>query len=193
MLRHAFFWNSTPTHPLVNLIIIRNAFFREIWHPQTPYCTALRNTWIAPYRYPLGRIFYFPACQKWSCKGPFNCYVTLFFWKLDPHPPPRNANNIEHLLHLRNAFFQKIRHPHLRYVTLEWPPMNKPKWRTCNSYCRYNSYQLSCHVNYLLPHQHSVNISYHMIMTTTNTCIFNILFKFSTSSSTLRNNYYSHC
>ena len=23
-------------------------------------------------------------------------YVTLFFWKLDPHPPPRNANNIEH-------------------------------------------------------------------------------------------------
>ena len=29
-------------------------------------------------------------------KGPFMCYVTLFFWKLDPHPPPRNANNIEH-------------------------------------------------------------------------------------------------
>ena len=28
--------------------------------------------------------------------GPFKCYVTLFFWKLDPHPPPRNANNIEH-------------------------------------------------------------------------------------------------
>ena len=26
-------------------------------------------------------------------KGPFKCYVTLFFWKLDPHPPPRNANN----------------------------------------------------------------------------------------------------
>ena len=29
-------------------------------------------------------------------RGPFKCYVTLFFWKLDPHPPPRNANNIEH-------------------------------------------------------------------------------------------------
>ena len=28
------------------------------------------------------------------CLGPFKCYVTLFFWKLDP--PPRNANNIEH-------------------------------------------------------------------------------------------------
>ena len=28
--------------------------------------------------------------------GAFKCYVTLFFWKLDPHPPPRNANNIEH-------------------------------------------------------------------------------------------------
>ena len=29
-------------------------------------------------------------------KGPFKCYVTLFFLKLDPHQPPRNANNIEH-------------------------------------------------------------------------------------------------
>ena len=28
---------------------------------------------------------------KWS----FKCYVTLVFWKLDSHPPPRNANNIE--------------------------------------------------------------------------------------------------
>ena len=28
-------------------------------------------------------------------EGPFKCYVTLFFWKLDPHPPPRNPNNIE--------------------------------------------------------------------------------------------------
>ena len=31
-----------------------------------------------------------------STLGPFKCYVTLFFWKVDPHPPPRNANNIEH-------------------------------------------------------------------------------------------------
>ena len=29
-------------------------------------------------------------------RGPFKCYVTLFFCKLGPHPPPRNANNIEH-------------------------------------------------------------------------------------------------
>ena len=29
-------------------------------------------------------------------KGPFKCYLTLFSWKLDPDPPPRNANNIEH-------------------------------------------------------------------------------------------------
>ena len=28
-------------------------------------------------------------------KGSFKCHVTLFFWKLDLHPPPRNANNIE--------------------------------------------------------------------------------------------------
>ena len=30
-----------------------------------------------------------------SHKGPFKCYVTLFPWNLDPHPPPRNANNVE--------------------------------------------------------------------------------------------------
>ena len=29
-----------------------------------------------------------------SGEGPFKCYVTLFSWKFDPHPPPRNANNI---------------------------------------------------------------------------------------------------
>ena len=55
--------------------------------------------------------------------GPFKCYVMLFFWKLDPHPPPRNANNIEHytfvMLFPEN---QTPPHPHLRYVTLEWPP-----------------------------------------------------------------------
>ena len=56
--------------------------------------------------------------------GPFKCYVTLFFWKLD-HPPPRNANNIEPY-GLRNAFFPEnwTPHPHLRYVTLDWPPMH---------------------------------------------------------------------
>ena len=29
-------------------------------------------------------------------KGLFNCYVTLFSRKLDPNPPPRNANNVEY-------------------------------------------------------------------------------------------------
>ena len=42
--------------------------------------------------------------------GPFKCYVTLVFWKLDPHPPPRNANNIEHYTFV-TLFFQKVRHP----------------------------------------------------------------------------------
>ena len=28
-------------------------------------------------------------------KGPFKCYVTLFSWEFDPHPPPRNTNNVE--------------------------------------------------------------------------------------------------
>ena len=56
-------------------------------------------------------------------QGPFKCYVTLFFWKLDPHPPPRNANNIEHYTFV-TLFSRKsdTPHPHLRYVTLEWPP-----------------------------------------------------------------------
>ena len=40
---------------------------------------------------------YFLQFEQGFCsKGPFKCYVTLFFWKLDPHPPPRNANNTEH-------------------------------------------------------------------------------------------------
>ena len=59
------------------------------------------------------------------CQGPFKCYVTLFFWKLDPHPPPRNgtnANNIEHYTFVM-LFSRKsdTPYPHLRYVTLEWP------------------------------------------------------------------------
>ena len=55
-------------------------------------------------------------------KGPFKCYVTLFFWKLDPHPPLRNANNIEHYTFVM-LFSRKsdTPHPHLRYITLEWP------------------------------------------------------------------------
>ena len=56
-------------------------------------------------------------------KGTFKCYVTLFFCKLDPHPPPRNANNIEHYTFI-TLFSGKsdTPHPHLHYVTLEWPP-----------------------------------------------------------------------
>ena len=55
--------------------------------------------------------------------GPFKCYITLFFWKLDPHPPPRNANNIEHytFVTLCSRKSDTPPHPHLRYVTLEWP------------------------------------------------------------------------
>ena len=62
------------------------------------------------------------ACTT-RIKGPFKCYVTLFFWKLDPHPPPRSANNIEHYTFV-TLFSRKsdTPHPHLHYVTLEWPP-----------------------------------------------------------------------
>ena len=64
-----------------------------------------------------------PIEQPVPNKGPFKCYVTLFFWKLDPHPPPRNDNNIEHYT---LPFFSENQtppplHPHLCYVTLEWP------------------------------------------------------------------------
>ena len=54
-------------------------------------------------------------------KGPFKCYVTLFSWKLDPHPPPHNANNVEPYTFV-TLFPGKFDPPtpHLRYVTLEW-------------------------------------------------------------------------
>ena len=50
-------------------------------------------------------------------------YVTLFFWKFDPHPPPRNANNIIHDTFV-TLFSRKsdTPPPHLHYVmSLEWP------------------------------------------------------------------------
>ena len=53
--------------------------------------------------------------------GPFKCYVTLFFWKLDPHPPPHNANNIEPYTFVMLFLCDTHPHPHLRYVTREWP------------------------------------------------------------------------
>ena len=47
---------------------------------------------------------------------------TLFFGKVDPHPPHRNANNIEPYTFV-TLFPENLRHPHphLHYVTLEWP------------------------------------------------------------------------
>ena len=62
-------------------------------------------------------------------KGPFKCYVTLFFGKLDPHPPPRNVNNIEHYTFV-TLFPENMTpppHPHRCYVTLEWPL--RDQWR----------------------------------------------------------------
>ena len=69
--------------------------------------------------------------QGWVCSdiekewqrgswGPSKCYVTLFFWKLDP--PPRNANKIEYYTFVTLFFIKSdTPPPHLRYVTLEWP------------------------------------------------------------------------
>ena len=56
----------------------------------------------------------------------FKCYVTLFSWKFDPHPPPRYANNVEQYT-IVTLFSGKADTPHplLRYVTLEWPHILK--------------------------------------------------------------------
>ena len=50
----------------------------------------------------------------------------LFSGKLDPHPPPRNANNVEPYTFV-TRFSGKVdtTHPHLHYVTLEWPLRGK--------------------------------------------------------------------
>ena len=44
------------------------------------------------------------------------------FLEIGPPPPPRNANNIEHYTFV-TLFSRKsdTPHPHLRYLTLEWP------------------------------------------------------------------------
>ena len=46
-----------------------------------------------------------------------------FFLEIGPPPTPHNANNIEHYTFV-TLFSRKsdTPHPHLRYVTLEWPP-----------------------------------------------------------------------
>ena len=54
----------------------------------------------------------------------YQVFRNAFLWKLDPHPPPRNANNIEPYTFV-TLFSVKSDtpppHPHLRYVTLEGP------------------------------------------------------------------------
>ena len=61
-------------------------------------------------------------CMVPEGKGAFKCYVTLFPRKLDPHPPPRNANNIVPYTFV-TLFSRKCDNPHrhLRYVTFESP------------------------------------------------------------------------
>ena len=64
--------------------------------------------------------------QRRATRGPCKCFVTLFFWKLDHHPPPRNADNIEQYTFVTYFFPEnQTPPPHLRYVTLEWSPWNK--------------------------------------------------------------------
>ena len=52
--------------------------------------------------------------------GAIQVLRNVFFWKLDPHPPPCTANNVKPYTFV-TLFPIKIDHPHLRYVTLEWP------------------------------------------------------------------------
>ena len=74
----------------------------------------------------MGLASIFIDINKWFIDRGHSSVVTLFFWKLDPHPPPRNANNIEYYTFV-TLFSRKsdTPHPHLRYVTLEWPHINK--------------------------------------------------------------------
>ena len=37
----------------------------------------------------------YSSLSRFPYKGPFKCYIMLVSRKFDPHPPPRNANNIE--------------------------------------------------------------------------------------------------
>ena len=77
---------------------------------------------ILPNTYLLHSQIAFLVRVRIPSKGPFKCYVTLFVWILDPHPPPRNANNVEPYTFV-TLFPGKVDtpHHHLRYVTLEWP------------------------------------------------------------------------
>ena len=44
----------------------------------------------------------------------------IFFWKIDTHPPARNANNIEHYIFVTLFSGKFDTHPPLHYITLEW-------------------------------------------------------------------------
>ena len=55
--------------------------------------------------------------------GPFKCYLTFFSWYLGPPPTPHNANNIEPYTFIKLFYGNcDTPHPHLSYITLEWPP-----------------------------------------------------------------------
>ena len=83
------------------------------------YCDAFAQLWYIWFWCLLGR----NEILNTKNKGPFKCYVTLFIWKLDPDPPPRNANNIEAYTFVTLISGKSdTPHPHLRYVILEWPP-----------------------------------------------------------------------
>ena len=58
-----------------------------------------------------------------SALGAIQVLRNAIFLQIGPHPPPRKANNIEHytFVTLFSGKSNTPPHPHLRYVTLEWP------------------------------------------------------------------------
>ena len=81
-------------------------------------------------------------CGSCTRSGAIQCYVTLFVWILDPHPPPRNANNVEPYTFV-TLFPGKVDtpHPHLHYVKLEWPLTYRVGERRVN-FVKYDSADL---------------------------------------------------
>ena len=62
--------------------------------------------------------------ERTRTQGAIEVLRNAIFLEIGPHPTPRNANNIEHYTFV-TLFSGKYYHPplpHLRYVTLEWPP-----------------------------------------------------------------------
>ena len=58
--------------------------------PAGPQVQAARRPHAAPGQWTLA----YRGANVWD-KGSFTCYVTLFFWIFDTHPPARNANNVD--------------------------------------------------------------------------------------------------